>query len=57
MSGTQVSFLLLMAMLGLFGAFGLADASPRVRGWAAAWVALWLTPPLVRLWIAGVMGV
>ena len=53
----QGAFLLLMLIVGWFGVIGLIEARSR-RVWIAcwAWVIFWSAPPLVLLWLKGVMG-
>ena len=49
--------LFLMFLIGWFGALGLLKArslSARIACWA--WVIFWSAPPLMLLWLKGVMG-
>ena len=49
--------LFLMFLVGWFGALGLIEArsrGTRIACWA--WIAFWSAPPLVLLWLKGVMG-
>ena len=53
----QGAFLLLMLIVGWLGVLGLMEArslSARIACWA--WVIFWSAPPLVLLWLKGVMG-
>ena len=57
MSETQGICLFLMGLLGWLGALGMIEASSRrVRIACWAWIIFWSAPPLVLLWLKGVMG-
>lgn len=58
--------LFLMAMIGLLGLLGAWMAlwplsgkdkpSRRLIAFMVVWAALWLSPPLFHIWIAGMLG-
>ena len=53
----QGAFLFLMFFVGWFGALELIEArSRRARIACWAWIIFWSAPPLVLLWLKGVMG-
>ncbi len=57
MNESQVLSLIFMFMVGWMGAFPLIEKpSRRVRIACWAWVCLWCAPPLIILWLKGVMG-
>jgi hypothetical protein len=57
MSEAQAASLSLMVLVGWIGVIGLIEArslSARIACWA--WIIFWSAPPLVLLWLKGVMG-
>ena len=57
MSYEQISALVVMFFVGAFSAIGLIDLKPgRARTALIAWVIAWCGPPLVALWLKGIVG-